>query len=73
MRYQIIDVYHNQTIKRYIAKCLKPHSPQFIEIESQRTLCLHADIIDFDPKTAEASWITGEPIALHITHSFDAL
>lgn len=71
MRYQIIDVYQNQNLKHYIAKCLKPYSPQFIEIESHQTLCLHLDIIDVNPQTSVTTWATGEAISMKILNQFD--
>ncbi|OTG81570.1 hypothetical protein [Acinetobacter sp. ANC 4648] len=72
MRYKIIDVYLQQNVKRYIAKCLKPQSPQFIVIESSRTLCKELDIIDVDHQSAQATWATGEKIALCILASSDS-
>jgi hypothetical protein len=71
MRYKIIDVYKLQGIQRYIAKCLKSHSPQFIVIESARTLCKELDIIYVDLEKAHATWATGEKIALKIIHQSD--
>jgi hypothetical protein len=72
MRYKIIDVYQKENIKRYIAKCLKPRSPQFIIIESPQTLCLNLDIIDVNPKTSVTTWATGEEIAMKILQQFDS-
>lgn len=71
MRYKIIDVYKSKTINAYIAKCLKQHSPQFIIIESARTLCVNLDIIEVNHQTTHATWITGEEISLKILTSFD--
>lgn len=71
MRYKIIDVYTLQGIQCYIAKCLKIQSPQFIVIESTRTLCKELDIIDVDLQKAHATWATGEKIALKIIHQSD--
>ena len=71
MRYKIIDVYKIDGIQRYIAKCLKTQSPQFIVIESARTLCKEIDIIDVDLKQSVATWATGEKIALKIIHQSD--
>ena len=71
MRYKIIDVYKLQDIQRYIAKCLKTQSPQFIVIESNRTLCKELDIIDVDLEKSIATWATGEKIALKIIHKSD--
>lgn len=73
MRYKIIDVYKLTNIKRYIAKCLKQQSPQFIIIESSRTLCRELDIIDVDPVSQCATWATGEQIDLNILSHFDRL
>ena len=73
MRYKIIDVYPQQNVKRYIAKCLKQQSPQFIVIESARTLCKELDIIDVNHQSAQATWATGEKIALNIVESSDSL
>lgn len=72
MRYKIIDVYQKENIKHYIAKCLKPRSPQFIIIESPQTLCLNLDIIDVNPKAAVTTWATGEEIAMKILQQFDS-
>ena len=71
MRYQIIDVYQTSNINRYIAKCLKKHSPQFVVIESTRTLCLDVDIINVNQNHTTATWATGEEIALKILNQFD--
>lgn len=71
MRYKIIDVYKIRDIQRYIAKCLKVQTPQFIVIESDRTLCKELDIIDVDLENALATWATGERIALKIIHRSD--
>ena len=71
MRYKIIDVYQKDNLKRYVAKCLKPHSPQFIVIESPQTLCLNIDIIEVNPHTAVATWATGEAISMKILQQFD--
>ena len=68
MRYKIIDVYQLQNIQRYIAKCLKTQSPQFIVIESDQTLCKELDIIDVDLQASIATWATGERIDLKIIH-----
>jgi hypothetical protein len=72
MRYKIIDVYQNENITSYIAKCLKLHSPQFIVIESKQTLCLNLDIIEVDHQLSKATWATGEEISLKILQSFDS-
>ncbi|MFC6053747.1 hypothetical protein A6M14_00040 [Acinetobacter sp. Ac_877] len=71
MRYQIIDVYQTEDLKRYIAKCLKKHSPQFIVIESQRTFCLNIDIINVNCQHTSATSATGEEISLKILNKFD--
>ena len=71
MRYKIIDVYQTENLKRYIAKCLKKHSPQFIVIESKRTLCLNLDIILVNSQHTSATSITGEDISLKILNKFD--
>ncbi|ATZ64282.1 hypothetical protein PYR74_14935 [Acinetobacter bereziniae] len=71
MRYKIIDVYKLHHIQRYIAKCLKTQSPQFIVIESHQTLCKELDIIDVDLSQSVATWATGEKIALKILHQSD--
>lgn len=73
MRYKIIDVYRQQNIKRYIAKCLKARSPQFIVIESTLTLCRDIDIVDVDLNSDQATWATGERISLHILTGADSL
>ncbi|WOE31637.1 MULTISPECIES: hypothetical protein [unclassified Acinetobacter] len=72
MRYKIIDVYKSTEINSYIAKCLKQHSPQFIIIESTHTLCLNLDIIDVDHQLSNATWATGEEIALKVLNGFDS-
>ncbi|WP_353144779.1 hypothetical protein [Acinetobacter pragensis] len=72
MRYKIIDVYQKENLKHYIAKSLKPRSPQFIIIQSPQTLCLNLDIIDVNPKTAVTTWATGEEIAMKILRQFDS-
>ena len=71
MRYKIIDVYKLKDIQRYIAKCLKLQSPQFIVIESPRTLCKELDIIDVNLEKSLATWATGEKIELKIIHKSD--
>ncbi|MFW2077582.1 hypothetical protein ACG94X_07615 [Acinetobacter sp. ULE_I010] len=71
MRYKIIDVYKLHNIQRYIAKCLKPHSPLYIVIESPRTLCKELDIIDVNFEKSLTTWATGEKIALKIIHQTD--
>ncbi|QOW45856.1 MULTISPECIES: hypothetical protein [Acinetobacter] len=73
MRYKIIDIYHHNNTQHYIAKCLKQNSPQYITLESQRTLCKELDIIDVDLTMNQATWATGEKIALNILHKFDHL
>ncbi|MFW1857253.1 hypothetical protein A7P53_04910 [Acinetobacter defluvii] len=73
MRYKIIDTYHHHNTQRYIAKCLKPHSPLFITLESERTLCKEIDIIDVDLETNKATWATGEKISLNVLNQFDHL
>ena len=73
MRYKIIDVYQQQNLKRYIAKCLKQQSPQFIVIESDRTLCKEIDIIDVEHRSMITTWATGEKIALKIIKSSDSI
>ena len=73
MRYKIVDVYKLENIQRYIAKCLKTNSPQFIIIETNRTLCKELDIIDVDLEQAVASWATGENISLRVVHQSDHL
>lgn len=74
MRYKIIDEYKQQDLQQqYIAQCLKQHSPRFIIISSNRTLCKEIDIIDVDFHLMHASWATGENIALNILHSADCL
>jgi hypothetical protein len=72
MRYKVIDVYQKDSLKRYVAKCLKTHSPQFIVIESKQTLCLNIDIIDVDKQHQIATWATGEQISLKILSGFDS-
>lgn len=72
MRYKIIDVYQKENLRRYIAKCLKSRSPQFIVIESPQTLCLNLDIIDVNPHTAVTTWATGEAISMKILNQFDS-
>lgn len=71
MRYKIIDVFQNNNAKHYIAKCLKKHSPQFIVITSPFTLCVNFDIINVNRQHTQATWATGEEIALHVLNSFD--
>ena len=71
MRYQIIDVYQTSNINHYIAKCLKKHSPQFVVIESPRTLCLGLDIIIVNQNHTTATWATGEEITLKILNQFE--
>lgn len=71
MRYQIIDVYQTENLKRYIAKCLKKYSPQFIIIESKRTFCLNLDIINVNIQHTSATSAMGEEISLKILNKFD--
>lgn len=71
MRYKIIDVYPLNNIHRYIARCLKNQTPQFIVIETSRTLCKELDIIDVDLSDSSATWATGEKIELKIIHRSD--
>ena len=71
MRYQIIDVYQTKCLNRYIAKCLKKHSPQFIVIESPTTFCLNLDIINVNQQHTSASSATGEEISIKILNKFD--
>ncbi len=73
MRYKIIDVYQKQQIERYIAKCLKQQSPQYIVIESPIKLCRELDIVDVDAIANKATWATGEKIDLQIISSGDSL
>ncbi len=72
MRYKIIDVYQKANLKHYIAKSLKPRSPQFIVIESPQTLCLNLDIVDVNLLTSVTTWATGEEIAMKILNQFDS-
>ncbi|WP_407410350.1 hypothetical protein [Acinetobacter sp.] len=72
MRYQVIDVYHKHNLKHYIAKCLQPHSPQFIVIQSPRILCLDLDILDVSEDHQHASSAMGEHIGLKVLTHFDS-
>ena len=73
MRYKIIDVYKQENLEHYIAQCLKKKSPQFIVIQSPRTLCKGLDIIDVNDATSTATWATGESIDLNILKTSDCL
>lgn len=72
MRYQVIDVYHKHNLKHYIAKCLKPHSPQFIIVQSPRILCLDLDILDVSDDNQHASSAMGEHIGMKVLSHFDS-
>lgn len=72
MRYQVIDVYHKHNLKHYIAKCLEPHSPQFIIVQSPQTLCLGLDILDVSADHQQASSAMGERIGLKVLSQFDS-
>lgn len=73
MRYKIIDVYKKHDIERYIAKCLKKKSPQYVILESPRKLCRELDIVVVDQDTLSATWATGEMLGLKVINTFDQL